>query len=72
MSLLAGIQVTVTSPHDPRGEKGGRTRRYNELLSPSTYLGSAVTSSGRKCFQERIFRAAGGVARMVDWQSLGS
>jgi hypothetical protein len=71
-SRFAGIHVTVTSPHVPRGDGGGSTMRCIERPSPSTYLGRACTRSGRKCFHERIFLAADGMARIVASQSRGS
>jgi hypothetical protein len=72
MSRFAGIHVTVTSPHVPRGDGGGSTMRCIERPSPSTYFGRACTRSGRKCFHERIFLAADGMARIVASQSRGS
>lgn len=69
---MAGIQVTVTSPHVPRGDGGGNTIRCMDWPSPSTYFGRACTRLGRKCFHERIFLAADGMARIVASQSGGS
>jgi hypothetical protein len=71
-SRFAGIQVIVTSPHVPRDVGGGITIRCIDRPSPSIYLGRLCTSSGLKCFQDRIFFAAAGIARMVDSQSGGS
>lgn len=46
--------------------------RYMDWVLPWTYLGRACIMSGRKCFHERIFLAADGIARMVDSQSGGN
>lgn len=71
-SRFAGSHDKVTSPQDPRGVGGGRTMRYMDLSSPSMYLGSAWTHSGRKWFHELIFLTAAGVASIVDSQSDGN
>jgi hypothetical protein len=71
-SRFAGIHVTVTSPQVPLGDGGGITMRCIERPSPSAYFGRACTRPGRKCFHDRIFLAADGMARIVASESGGS